>query len=558
MSFFRKKRWLKIFLFAILIVLGLAITFRLIVILNPPEILNKKEIVYQKVTRAKDFFTVENSWLKHNKYGLWELYLSGEPYEMGYKNGMLTQNLMKYQEEAFVSFIKQLVPSDNYLNFLKYFVAWFNKNIDEHIPLEYQKEIYGVSQFASSKFDFIAPNYHRILNYHGAHDIGHTLQNLNLVGCTAFGVKDSLSKDGSLLVGRNMDFYSGDQFAENKIVAFFRPEKGHNFVFITWGGMIGVLSGMNDQGLTVSLNAAKSSIPLAAKTPVSILARKIIQYASTISEAYEIAKKHETFVAESFFISSAKDNQMAVIEKSTEETHLYTQPGDKLILTNHFQSKALKKAEVVNQPRENHPSLYRWARTEELLNQYDKHTVKTFANILRDRKGMHGENIGMGNEKAINQLIAHHSVIFKPQTLQMWIATPPFQLGEFIVYDLNKIFKDSINPENTVYDTAGIIAQDPFLSTAEYRNFIKFKQLSTKYEQLVNKGKTENIEFEEINPFLKLNPEFYYGYYLAGEIFHATGNHEKAVTYYQKALKKEIPYKTDRKKILGKVEELNR
>ena len=120
-----------------------------------------------------------------------------------------------------------------------------------------------------------------------------------------------------MIIGRNFDFYVGDHFSENKIVAFEHPSEGHKFMSVTWGGFIGVVSGMNEKGLTVTINAAKSDSHGSA-TPVSLVAREILQYAENIAEAEAIARKRKMFVSESFLVGSAEDGKAVIIEKTPD------------------------------------------------------------------------------------------------------------------------------------------------------------------------------------------------------------------------------------------------
>lgn len=484
------------------------------------------------------------------------MYIEGKAYERGIINGKLTKNLIYKQENAFVDQIKVMIPSESYLKFLKTFIAIFNRNINEHIIDEYQKEIYGISQSASEKFNFIGSNYERILNYHAAHDIGHALQNLNLVACTAFSGWDSRSADSSLIIGRNFDFYVGDEFAEDKIVMFCNPDKGHKFMIVTWGGMIGATSGMNDQGLTVTLNAAKSDIPFSAATPISLVAREILQYASNIDEAFKIAKKRKTFVSESLFIGSAKDGRTAIIEKSPEKQALFETDNDYIICTNHFQSKIMKKAEIINAKVCEYATTYRFKRVKELLDKNPKLDVNSVAKILRNQKGLKNENIGMGNEKAVNQLIAHHSVIFKPKELKVWVSTSPFQLGEYLCYDLNKIFTeaDSIKKSKIIYNTNLTIPADSFLYSNNYRNFIRFKNIRTRIKIAIKTNTRIPDEDYLFNEIIELNPQFFETYVYLGNYFSHFNISDKAVLAYKKALTKEIPNIYQRESILKKLE----
>jgi len=539
----RLWRWALVLLGVIVL---LWILFKIITPVKPPSVQGENLSFKERLEVAENAYTYQDSWLKKNSFGLWEMYLKGSEYELGIKNGILARELIAYQEEVFVERLREMVPSDFYLNFLKQVIVWMNRNLDRHIPLEYQREIHGVALQASDSFSFIGPAYQRILSYHAAHDLGHALQNMNLVACTALGLNGERTADGKLLVGRNFDFSMGDKFARDKIIAFYEPDKGYKFAFITWGGMIGAVSGMNDQGLVVTLNAAKSGIPGSSKTPVSILARQILQYASDIQEAYEIAGNSETFVAESFLISSAIDNKTVVIEKSPDNMALFDPGEDYLVLTNHFQSKTFRDSELTRKNISEGASLYRWNRTRELMESHPKFDQHSMAFVLRDQKGKGGESIGMGNEKIVNQLIAHHSVIFKPSELKMWVSTSPYQLGAYLCYDLNSVFADSTKVTDRIWLENEGIAPDTFLNSEEFMAFREYTQKTSRLKTQINLGEAGNISEKEMESYIQLNPDFYYPWYVAGEIYRLKGNLERASDYFDQALLKEIPREVDR------------
>ena len=494
-----------------------------------------------------------HNWFRKSDSGLYELYAEGEPYALGQSIGRLSRELIVQQEDYFSEQILKMIPSRSYLHFLKYLIRWFNRNLFRYVPDEYLREIRGVSEFASEDYGYIGDKYGRILNYHAAHDIGHALQNLALVGCSSFGTWGSRSENGRMIVGRNFDFYVGDNFAKNKIVAFIKPQKGHAFMSVTWGGFMGVVSGMNDQGLTVTINAAKSSIPLSSATPVSLVAREILQYASNISEAYAIAGKRKMFVSESFLVGSAVDGKAVLIEKTPKALRMYD-PGEETILcTNHFQAAAPGRHVTADRQQEQSASGYRYRRLRELLDAAGPNTAQKTAAILRDQRGIGGKNIGMGNEKAMNQLIAHHSIIFEPLERKVWVSTAPWQLGRYVCYDLDKMLSMRGRTDDTeTYESAAEIGVDPFLNSPAFDSFEQFRAIRQEMEMApiqVQAGATKaqprataaNAAADGLpDRLVAANPEFYHAYVLAGDYVFKRKDYPRAKAFYEQALTKEI------------------
>lgn len=560
------KKILKILLRSIIVIfiilIGTGIYFYFAIQIDTPTVNNNDVKHYTKKQISTKHFQVEKNWLKQNQYGLWELYVEGNAYQRGYANGLLTKDLHDFQEEVFIKQIQKIIPDISYLNFLKYFVAYFNRHLPEHIIKEYQEEIFGISQFASDNYDFIAPKYHRILNYHGAHDIGHALQDKNMtVGCTSFAVWNNKSEDGELLIGRNFDFYSGDDFAKNKIVQFTNPTTGYKFATITWAGFIGACSGMNEKGLTVTINAAKSSIPTKVATPIALLAREILQYAKNIEEAISIAEKRKVFVSESILVGSASDGIAISIEKSPDNMGIYESPNSyQIICPNHYQGESYQR-DIINLNNQiESSSLYRNFRLKQLLDNEPKVNYKTAASILRNQKGINDKNIGLTNEKSLNQLLAHHGVIFKPKQKLMWVSANPFQCGEFVCYNLDSVFqKASKNIINERLDETNLlIEKDSFLLSQEYKNFLFFKKTKESIQYVTKNKIPLKLDAQIEKAFIQSNPESYYTYQILGDYYLNVEEYQKAKDFYEAALTKVIATLKEEREIREKIETCNK
>jgi len=556
MNFVRKSfLWFVLSLFSASLLL--IAYYHLFVKFSPPPITNQKALSWKRIQQGANNYQLGPNWLRKNKYGIWEMYVEGKPFERGVANGKLAKELIQKQEEYFVASIKKLIPNEAYLRFLKYFTVFFNRNMPDHVRQDYQEEIYGISLSFSPNFNFIGSAYERILNYHAAHDIGHALQEMGLVvGCTSFSVWDKRSKDGSLLIGRNFDFYTGDEFAKEKIIQFTKPDTGFGFMTVTWGGFIGAASGMNEKGLTVTINAAKSDFPTSAATPISLLSREILQFASTIEEAFTLAKKRKTFVAESIMIGSASDRKTAIIEKSPELTTLVYPADESIVCSNHFQSNAFNQNPKLTQEAKATSSEYRFNRVKQLINQQGKLDVKDAAFVLRNQLGINNEPLGYGNEKAINQLLCHHSILFKPEQQLVWISTQPFQLGEYVCYDLKKIFSST---SHSAYVDAHVdsltLAADTFLFSTDYKKWLTFHHLKQEVQAFL-KGKG-NFNDTQAQLLIASNPKLYQAYWLAGDYYSKTNQSEKASIMYQKALHLPIPRWSEKENIRESLTKLN-
>ena len=477
-------------------------------------------------------FSYGNNWAKRNKYGLWEVFLTGSAFERGVAYGKLIKEPIQYQEEVFVNSINKVVPSEFYQWFLKNLIYFFHADINNYVSEELKNEILGVSLSFSDEYDYIGKKYMRIMAYHAAHDLGHALNNYSLVGCTSFSAWGGNTKDRDIIHARNFDFYFGDDFAKEKVLLMVQPDSGYAFISYSWPGMMGVVSGMNEEGLAITINASMSSPPTSAKLPVSILVREALQFSKNLEEAKNYINSKKVFVSESIMISSANDNKTIIIEKTPKKTDVF-EDNELIICSNHFQSSSFLNDSINIKNIKNTDSKYRYNRVSELIKKTSILDVKTSIKILRDKEGLNNKKIGFGNSHAINQLLAHHGIVFETNKKNVWISTSPYQLGDFICYNLDSIFSSN-NSEITQ-----IIKKDSFLNTKEYDDFEKHKIIRNQLNDYILFN-TQEPQFDK-NEFIRLNPNSYNTYYLLGRFYYKREECKKAKEMFEQALQKDLP-----------------
>ena len=163
---------------------------------HQPEIISFNNTIPVVTKQSNTTFYTGNNFLLKNKQNFWELYVEGDPLERGLAMGSLTDSLLKKQECIFFDRVEDLIPSDFKRKMLMRFLNWYNRKLYLNMDNEYQAEIYGISKYAPQDLNHIAPNFMRDMYLHGAHDIGHAVQDLGMVGCTSFAAWGNKTEDG--------------------------------------------------------------------------------------------------------------------------------------------------------------------------------------------------------------------------------------------------------------------------------------------------------------------------------------------------------------------------
>ncbi|MEX2561008.1 MAG: C45 family peptidase, partial [Pirellulales bacterium] len=174
---------------------------------------------------------------------------------------------------------------------------------------------------------------------------GNTFPDLRkLGGCSALIVEPGRSGTGGPLFGRNLDWRPFGSLHEYTLVVVCRGEGKHAFASVTYPGMLGCVTGINDAGLTLAdLSVSSANDDSAtfnpAGTPYTLALRRVLEECATVEEAEKLLRSLKRTIMQNVVICDTKRG--AVFEITTKTIVVRDSLDDVCACTNHFRTREL-------------------------------------------------------------------------------------------------------------------------------------------------------------------------------------------------------------------------
>jgi isopenicillin-N N-acyltransferase like protein len=399
-----------------------------------------------------------------------EVGLRGKPEEIGFEHARLLYPEMVQNEGILLGRFQEQVPHALLRHVLLDAAELRYAHVDRGMSLARRMEIAaGARGFQPDPYSGIFPTYQRFVYLNALYDMALSFEHSPLIGCTTitFG-GDELDGGGGILA-RAFDFEVDEVFDQHKAVFFVQEEGQIPFASVAWPGLVGVVSGMNLDGVAVVVHGARGGTPQAEGEPVVHALRRVLSTAHSTDDALRALAAEPAMVSHIVIVNDAS-GRAAAVERVPGKPNFVRFLGPKAVTTNHFEGPSAQDKKNLT-VRAKTSTLPRRARGDELLSRLPEHltppeAVTDAVAMLRDREGLGDARLPLGDRSAINALIATHGVVMDTKRRILWVSESPHLLGRFVAFDLKRAFAPDYDPEHS--PALDSIAEDPLLTSGDY------------------------------------------------------------------------------------------
>lgn len=397
-------------------------------------------------------------------------HLAGTPEEIGAEHATLLRDRMLVNEEVVWDGFRDVVPFAPARILLFDAGRYRYRNVEAGFPEARRREVAAEARaFAPDPYASHMPTYPRMVFLHALYDIALSFEHSPLLGCTAFGLGPATTADGHALFARAFDFEAADVFDRDKAVFIVREEGKIPFASVAWPGFVGVVTGMNAEGVAVAVNGGRALEPTTTGVPVAFSLRETLEQAHDTNEAVAILSRQSVMVSHLVFVGDAKGRFVVVERAPGVPAFVREANGDasRMAVTNHFEGP-LAADDRDRRVRDTTTTLPRRARIDELVSGVAPRSasVTSAVTMLRDHSCAGGAGCSLGDRRTIDALIATHGVVFDLTAKAAWVSEGPHLSGGFVKIDLPTIVSTKEGKVPTL--ELEEIAADEVLSDGRY------------------------------------------------------------------------------------------
>ncbi len=370
---------------------------------------------YFKVNVSNGVKSFDGGSLKY-EYGIPILILKGTHYEAGLEYGVLMRDRLQEVYDQLGEIEKSILRK--FPVYMKFFVKVlvFVKLflIKSRLSKNYIDELKGVSDGSGIPFNQLL--------------IASFIPELFTFSCTSF-VKNI---NGSLIHGRNLDYYF-PLIGENPIIVRYLLNGEIPYTTVGCVGYLGAFTGMNDKGITITVNAAPTvNSNDGGGKPITFEVRDLLAHSETLTDVSSNLKDYHSIKGWMLTIGSNLEKKAVVY--NIAETHLKPtfMNGSEIFVTNTFIDKEFAHKYMSLHEAGSESSVSRYVMAENLIKKVD--SIQTAIDFLSNADFFGYKNIIGAGDVTLNNEGTLQSVIMDPSNLNIYFSSSGMYAGFFDFY----------------------------------------------------------------------------------------------------------------------------
>ncbi|MCK5861290.1 MAG: hypothetical protein KAH38_02320, partial [Candidatus Hydrogenedentes bacterium] len=332
------------------------------------------------------------------------LHLKGSHYEMGYQHGTLMKEEI-IQASRRLRAIGGISWKGNFEASLQ--EAWDRSS--PFIPEKYKQEIQGVTDATGLPLQ-------EVRDFSIFPELFH---------CSGFALWGKSTADGELLHGRVLDYMRSAGLDQWALIIIQEPTEGNAFVSVAYSGMLGSVTGMNNQQIGIGEMGGHGSEKWDGM-PMTFLIRECLESANTLDDVVRIMTDAPRTCQYYYVISDAKaDNGRGSAYGVAAEI-------DSIKFIAHKESYP-----QLPRPLEDAVTLSAGNRYQCLVDRVEKQYGKFTPQLALDLMA-----------RGVSMTSNMHNVLFKPRTFELWAAN-------------STVRKPACNRDYRHYDVSELMREEP-------------------------------------------------------------------------------------------------